>query len=167
MIGRSLCFLAVVLHVAQAHLTPTLSYKTAPSLLFSLYSFSLCRRHSFHCTWKLTGERVTQIRRQQKSVGLFWCILVTHRLFLCAFVHVTVGLWLWKWGELVSRISPPTGFSQPFLWQIFSLATHRFYGEHLWYLNGCSARDWERSGLLEENSQSGCSDICASLKGPL
>jgi hypothetical protein len=32
---------------------------------------------------------------------------------------------------------------------------------------GCSARDWERSGLLEENPQSGCSDICASLKGPL
>ena len=31
----------------------------------------------------------------------------------------------------------------------------------------CSARDWERSGLLEENPQSGCSDICASLKGPL
>ncbi len=31
----------------------------------------------------------------------------------------------------------------------------------------CSACDWERSGLLEENPQSGCSDICASLKGPL
>jgi hypothetical protein len=31
----------------------------------------------------------------------------------------------------------------------------------------CLARDWERSGLLEENPQSGCSDICASLKGPL
>ncbi len=31
----------------------------------------------------------------------------------------------------------------------------------------CSARDWERSGLLEENPQSGCSEICASLKGPL
>ncbi len=31
----------------------------------------------------------------------------------------------------------------------------------------CSARDWEWSGLLEENPQSGCSDICASLKGPL
>ncbi len=39
----------------------------------------------------------------------------------------------------------------------------------MWILeNGlCSARDWERSGLLEENPQSGCSDICASLKGPL
>jgi hypothetical protein len=32
-------------------------------------------------------------------------------------------------------------------------------------LTYCSARDWERSGLLEENPQSGCSDICASLKG--
>ncbi len=32
---------------------------------------------------------------------------------------------------------------------------------------GCSARDWERSGLLEENPQSGCTEICASLKGPL
>ncbi len=31
----------------------------------------------------------------------------------------------------------------------------------------CSARDWERSGLLEENPQSSCSEICASLKGPL
>ena len=31
----------------------------------------------------------------------------------------------------------------------------------------CLAHDWERSGLLEENPQSGCSDICASLKGPL
>ncbi len=31
----------------------------------------------------------------------------------------------------------------------------------------CSARDWERSGLLEENPQSGCTEICASLKGPL
>jgi len=31
----------------------------------------------------------------------------------------------------------------------------------------CSARDWERSGLLEENPQRGCSDNCASLKGPL
>ncbi len=31
----------------------------------------------------------------------------------------------------------------------------------------CSARDWERSGLLEENAQSRCPDICASLKGPL
>ncbi len=31
----------------------------------------------------------------------------------------------------------------------------------------CSACDWERSGLLEENPQCGCSDICASLKGPL
>jgi hypothetical protein len=31
----------------------------------------------------------------------------------------------------------------------------------------CSAHDWERSGLLEENPQSGCSDICASLKGPV
>jgi hypothetical protein len=35
------------------------------------------------------------------------------------------------------------------------------------YILGFSARDWERSGLLEENPQSGCSDICASLKGPL
>ena len=34
-------------------------------------------------------------------------------------------------------------------------------------VSDCSARDWERSGLLEENPQSGCSDICASLKGPL
>jgi hypothetical protein len=34
-------------------------------------------------------------------------------------------------------------------------------------VSSCSARDWERSGLLEENPQSGCSDICASLKGPL
>ncbi len=34
-------------------------------------------------------------------------------------------------------------------------------------LSKCSARDWERSGLLEENPQSGCSDICASLNGPL
>ncbi len=33
--------------------------------------------------------------------------------------------------------------------------------------SNCSACDWERSGLLEENPQSGCSDICASLKGPL
>jgi hypothetical protein len=40
-----------------------------------------------------------------------------------------------------------------------------FFGVQL--LSGCSARDWERSGLLEENPQSGCSDICASLKGPL
>jgi hypothetical protein len=32
---------------------------------------------------------------------------------------------------------------------------------------GCSARDWELSGLLEENPQSGCTEICASLKGPL
>jgi hypothetical protein len=31
----------------------------------------------------------------------------------------------------------------------------------------CSARDWERSGLLEENPQSGCTEIRASLKGPL
>jgi hypothetical protein len=31
----------------------------------------------------------------------------------------------------------------------------------------CSARDWQRSGLLEENPQSGCTEICASLKGPL
>ncbi len=31
----------------------------------------------------------------------------------------------------------------------------------------CSARDWERSGLLEENPQSGCTEIHASLKGPL
>jgi hypothetical protein len=31
----------------------------------------------------------------------------------------------------------------------------------------CSARDWDGSGLLEENPQSGCSDIWASLKGPL
>jgi hypothetical protein len=36
------------------------------------------------------------------------------------------------------------------------------------YIYYCSsARDWERSGLLEENPLSGCSDICASLKGPL
>jgi hypothetical protein len=28
----------------------------------------------------------------------------------------------------------------------------------------CSARDWERSGLLEENPQSGCSDICYQVK---
>jgi hypothetical protein len=34
-------------------------------------------------------------------------------------------------------------------------------------ISECSARDWERSGLLEENPQSGCSDIWASLKGPL
>jgi hypothetical protein len=31
----------------------------------------------------------------------------------------------------------------------------------------CSARDWERSGLLEDNPQSGCTEIRASLKGPL
>ncbi len=35
------------------------------------------------------------------------------------------------------------------------------------YCVACSARDWERSGLLEENPQSGCTEICASLKGPL
>ncbi len=34
---------------------------------------------------------------------------------------------------------------------------------HLW----CSARDWEWSGLLEGNPQSGCTEICASIKGPL
>ncbi len=34
-------------------------------------------------------------------------------------------------------------------------------------LGYCSARDWELSGLLEENPQSGCTEIRASLKGPL
>jgi hypothetical protein len=34
-------------------------------------------------------------------------------------------------------------------------------------IGSCSARDWERSGLLEENPQSGCTEIRASPKGPL
>ncbi len=62
-------------------------------LTFSLYSFSLWRKHSFHCTWKLTGDGVTYLRRQQKSVGLFWCILITHRLFLCAFSSIFLIFW--------------------------------------------------------------------------
>jgi hypothetical protein len=37
----------------------------------------------------------------------------------------------------------------------------------LFIVRYCSARDWERSGLLEENPQSGCTEIRASLKGPL
>ncbi len=36
-----------------------------------------------------------------------------------------------------------------------------------WSHGQCSARDWEWWGLLEENPQSGCTEICASLKGPL
>jgi hypothetical protein len=32
---------------------------------------------------------------------------------------------------------------------------------------GCSARDWDRIRITWENPQSGCSEICASLKGPL
>ncbi len=47
--------------------------------------------------------------------------------------------------------------------QIFGCVVSKYnFVDHI-----CSARDWERSGLLEENPQSGCSDICAFLKGPL
>ncbi len=43
--------------------------------------------------------------------------------------HVTAGLWLWKWGELISRISAPIFFpvfSYPFLDRFFTYTTRRF-----------------------------------------
>jgi hypothetical protein len=48
---------------------------------------------------------------------------------------------------------------------LYNIEKPIFYENHTYCT--CSARDWERSGLLEENPQCGCSDICASLKGPL
>ncbi len=35
------------------------------------------------------------------------------------------------------------------------------------FFNGCSARDWDRIRITWGNPQSGCSDICSNLKGPL
>ncbi len=35
------------------------------------------------------------------------------------------------------------------------------------YVNCCSARDWDRIRITWGNPQSGCSDICSYLKGPL
>jgi len=66
-----------------------------------------------------------------------------------------------------SAWSPPQNEIQN--WSIFTVigVDHSRKEPFKQLVYSCSARDWERSGLLEENPQSGCSDICASLKGPL
>jgi hypothetical protein len=61
----------------------------------------------------------------------------------------TVGLWLWKWRELFSRISVPIFFpvfSYSFLDRFFHRRHADFNGEHLSYLN---KTNWPKLGTLK------------------
>ena len=86
----------------------------------------------------------TEMGRTSATLRVPLPSLVYHSVFIILFFFLFLASW--------SRIS---------LKKQIEIPVQYYFNRY------CSARDWEWSGLLEENPQSGCTEIRASLKGPL
>ncbi len=119
------------------------SFSVAEMTFFEVvhrWCFSPCDGVKFWIFWPRSlrfGGRYSQ------KCSLFLQKQINALVYLCP-----VGLWLWKWGEPVSRIYAPICFSRIFLpvsWQIFHSQHADINGEHLSYLN---KTNWPFGGFL-------------------